>query len=76
MGIGANQTAVDEHAQIYSQHIEFLNYITYLPFSLYGSIDALVTEYLEPGETIMRSPRMCTYVGKESTTFRQHKLGS
>ena len=58
VGIGANQTTVDEHAQIYSKHIEFLNDITYLPFPFYGPIDAPVTEYLESGETIMRSPRM------------------
>ena len=56
LAIGANKTSKQEHARIYQVHIDYLQDIVYIPFTI-PAIDTPATEYLESGETTMQTPR-------------------
>jgi hypothetical protein len=56
LAIGANQTSKHDHEQIYKVHNEFLEDASHLLFSASAAIDNPVTEFLESGETVIRTP--------------------
>ena len=57
MALGANQHTKGEHEQIYRVHHDYLADITRLPFPACRAIDTAVTEHLDSGLQVTRTPR-------------------
>ena len=57
IALGANQTSRGDHERIYAVQNAYLADVSHLLFSASAAIDTPVTEYLESGETVTRSPR-------------------
>ena len=57
LGLGASQTSKQNHERIYTVHNEYLDDVAHLLFSASASIDTVVTEFFDSGETILRTPR-------------------
>ena len=57
LAIGANQTSKQGQEEIYNVQQAFLEDLVYLPFLATNYIDHPIAEFLESGETILRTPR-------------------